>query len=106
MWAGFVQSLEACHRSRITAAGDSANLAATVPERYRHLFQLGRSISGFEPVAGNTAHLLPNSNAAIDAMVADIDAAKDHVHVLFYIWLPDGNGRKIVEALKRAAPVA
>ena len=36
-------------------------------------------------------------------MVADIDAAKDHVHVLFYIWLPDHNGRKIVEALKRAA---
>jgi len=25
------------------------------------------------------------------------------VHLLFYIWLPDGNGCKIVEALKRAA---
>jgi cardiolipin synthase len=36
-------------------------------------------------------------------MVNDIDAAKDHVHVLFYIWLPDRNGRKVVEALKRAA---
>ena len=36
-------------------------------------------------------------------MVADIDAAKDHVHVLFYIWLPDHNGCKVVEALKRAA---
>ncbi len=84
-------------------AGDVADLAATIPERYRHLFELGRSISGFDPVRGNAAHLLPNSNATIDAMVADIDAAKDHVHVLFYIWLPDHNGRKIVEALKRAA---
>jgi cardiolipin synthase len=36
-------------------------------------------------------------------MVADIDAATDHVHVLFYIWLPDRNGCKVVEALKRAA---
>ena len=27
----------------------------------------------------------------------------DHVHVLFYIWLPDHNGCKVVEALKRAA---
>jgi cardiolipin synthase len=36
-------------------------------------------------------------------MVADIDAATDHVHLLFYIWLPDNNGRKVVEALKRAA---
>ena len=78
-------------------------LAAAVPERHRHLFRLGHSISGFHPVGGNTARLLPNSNATIDAMVADIDAAKDHVHVLFYIWLPDNNGRKVVEALKRAA---
>jgi cardiolipin synthase len=44
-----------------------------------------------------------DSNAMIDSMVADIDAAKDHVHVLFYIWLPDHNGVKVVEALKRAA---
>src|SRR5208282_4627649 len=62
-----------------------------------------RSISGFDPVGGNTARLLSDSNATIDAMVADIDAAEDHVHVLFYIWLPDHNGRKVVEALKRAA---
>ena len=81
----------------------AADVAATIPERYRHLFQLGHSISGFLPIGGNTARLLPNSNAVIDAMVADIDAARDHVHVLFYIWLPDHNGCRIVEALKRAA---
>jgi cardiolipin synthase len=85
-------------------AGDAAERATTtVPERYRHLFDLGRSISGFDPISGNRAHLLPDSNAAIDALVADIDAAKNHVHLLFYIWLPDRNGRKVVEALKRAA---
>jgi cardiolipin synthase len=81
----------------------AADPNAAVPERYRHLFDLGRSISGFSPVAGNTARLLPDSNATIDAMVADIDAARDHVHVLFYIWLSDRNGSKIIEALKRAA---
>jgi cardiolipin synthase len=86
-----------------SVAGGVADIAAAIPERYRHLFQLGHSISGFLPIGGNTAHLLPNSNAVIDAMVGDIDAAKDHVHVLFYIWLPDHNGCKIVEALKRAA---
>lgn len=75
----------------------------TVPERFRHAFRLGQSISGFEPVAGNDATLTADSNAAIDAMVADIDAATDHVHLLFYIWLPDTNGCKIVGALKRAA---
>jgi cardiolipin synthase len=83
-------------------AEHSAAFATNIPEPFRHVFQLGRSISGFDPIGGNTAQL-SSSNAAIDAMVADIDAARDHVHVLFYIWLPDHNGLKIVEALKRAA---
>ena len=87
----------------IPCPGDAADFASAVPERHRHLFRLGHSISGFYPVGGNTARLLPNSNATIDAMVADIDSATDHVHVLFYIWLPDNNGSKVVEALKRAA---
>ena len=83
--------------------GDEANLEANIPEQYAHLFRVGRSINGFEPVGGNSADLPADSNAVIDAMVADIDAAEHHVHLLFYIWLPDGNGCKIVEALKRAA---
>ena len=84
-------------------ADDAAAFATNIPECYRHVFQLGRSISGFDPIGGNTAQLMPDSNAMIEAMVADIDTAKDHVHVLFYIWLPDHNGLKVVEALKRAA---
>src|SRR3984957_15901136 len=82
---------------------EAPDFAAAVPERYRHLFGLGHSISGFHPVGGNAGCLLPNSNATIDALVADIDSAIDHVHVLFYIWLSDYNGIKVVEALKRAA---
>ena len=81
----------------------SESAAARVPERFRHVFRLGQSISGFEPVLGNKGSLMADSNASIDAMVADIDAATEHVHLLFYIWLPDTNGCKIVEALKRAA---
>jgi cardiolipin synthase len=85
------------------AAGDEVNFQANIPPDYEHLFRVGQSISGMPPVGGNSAQLLADSNATIDAMVADIDAAVDHVHVLFYIWLPDNNGCKIVEALKRAA---
>jgi len=79
--------------------------AATVklPERHAHLFKVGATINGFAPVGGNRAHLTQDSNAAITAMVADIDAARDHVHLLFYIWLPDNNGAKMIEALIRAA---
>jgi len=82
---------------------DAAELRAEVPERHQHLFRVGHSISGFEAVGGNSGHLLQDSAAVIDSMVADIDAASDHVHLLFYIWLPDNSGRRIAEALIRAA---
>ena len=82
---------------------DAENLQGDVAQRYAQLFQVGKSVNGFNPVGGNRAHLMADSNAAIDSMVADIDAAKDHVHLLFYIWLPDNNGCKVAEALKRAA---
>ena len=76
---------------------------APIPDRYASLFQLGQSIGGFSPVGGNRAHLLADSDATIGAMVADIDAATDHVHLLFYIWLADNNGRRVIDALVRAA---
>lgn len=77
--------------------------APQAPSRHDALFAVGRSISGYTPVGGNTARLMEDSNAAIDAMVADIDAATDHVHLLFYIWLADRNGTKMAEAVQRAA---
>jgi len=82
---------------------DSPNLQPKIPETYAHLFRLGHSVNGFEPVGGNCAILLSDSNATIESMVADIDASQDHVHLISYIWLPDNNGLKVVEALKRAA---
>ncbi len=84
-------------------SGEEENAQVEMPDRYLHLFSCGKSISGFEVIGGNSAQLMADSNATIDSMVADIDAASDHVHLLFYIWLPDNNGTKMVEALKRAA---
>jgi len=85
------------------APGSEANIQASIAPRDAPLYHTGRSISGFEPIGGNTGRLLSDSNATIEAIVADIDGADDHVHLLFYIWLPDGNGLKVIEALKRAA---
>ncbi|WP_431283791.1 cardiolipin synthase [Humitalea sp. 24SJ18S-53] len=82
---------------------DAAPLRADVPEQYRPLFRVGQSISGHAPVGGNQARLTADSDAMIADLVADIDAATDHVHVLFYIWLPDNNGTRVAEALCRAA---
>lgn len=74
-----------------------------LPPRLAPLFRVGQSISGYPPMGGNRGRLMEDSNKAIDAMVADIDAARDHVHVSFYIWLADHNGLKVAQALMRAA---
>jgi cardiolipin synthase len=81
----------------------SADCQPETPDRYAPLFRAGHSVNGFEPVGGNRGLLLLNSNAAIESMILDIEAARDHVHLIFYIWLPDNNGLKMVGALKRAA---
>jgi cardiolipin synthase len=41
------------------AAGSNAPaLQAQIPERYEHLFRVGHSVNGFEPVGGNRGQLL------------------------------------------------
>jgi cardiolipin synthase len=90
-------------RLPVATGANAEHLRPSIPDRHVQLFRVGRSISGFEPIGGNSGRLLEDSDATIETMVADIDAAQDHVHVLFYIWLPDNNGCKVAEALKRAA---
>jgi len=86
----------------VSFAGDT-NLYPQVPLHCERLFRLGESVNHFLPVGGNTAELMADSNSGIDAMVADMDAASSHIHLIFYIWLADNNGLKVAAALKRAA---
>ena len=95
--------LSAMPRASDIPGSGEAGLKPNVPGRWDHLFRLGETINGFGPVGGNRGRLMADSDSAIDAIVSDIDAARDHVHLLFYIWLADTNGLKVVGAMKRAA---
>lgn len=97
------QAFESLPRPEETIGGSAGDHRPDETDWYKPLFDVGESISGYRPVGGNHARLLHDSDSAIDEMVADIDAATDHVHLLFYIWLNDRNGTKMAEALKRAA---
>ncbi|MFO1140302.1 MAG: cardiolipin synthase [Paracoccus sp. (in: a-proteobacteria)] len=92
-------------RRRIDAALPPARPEPSpdIPEALAEVFVLGQSISHFPAVGANQAELLPEGTPAIDRMIAEIDTAREHVHVLFYIWLDDGNGTRFAEALIRAA---
>lgn len=78
-------------------------LRQAVPEQYHQVFRIGHSINDFIPVGGNHGVVLADSEATTEALVKDIDEAKEHVHVLFYIWLADDSGLRVAAALMRAA---
>ena len=51
---------------------------------------------------GNGVELLSDYDGTIDRLVEDIDRAKSHVHLLFYIFADDRTGSKVIDALGRA----
>ena len=83
--------------------GEPGNLNKLIKPFYRPAFAYAVSINGFYPVDGNQAELMPGGKETVERMIADIDAAENHVHVLYYIWLQDHTGTALAEALIRAA---
>lgn len=64
---------------------------------------LAQRLGDFEPMGGNTVELLPDYAGSIDRLIADIDGATHHVHLLFYIFEDDATGRRVADAAVRAA---
>lgn len=52
---------------------------------------------------GNRVRLLPGSDEAFEALLADINGAQRRVWAELYIFIPDAAGLKVLEALERAA---
>ncbi len=77
--------------------------AEDTPRRRPARGRPGEDLGGFRPLGGNSVELLPDYFGAIDRLVADIDASTSTAHLLFYIFEDDGTGRRVAEALVRAA---
>ena len=76
---------------------------AEISDQLQPAFAYARSVNGFRATGGNRVALMPGAQAARDALIADIDAARDSVHILYYIWLTDTTGTNTARALIRAA---
>ncbi|MDO5529182.1 MAG: cardiolipin synthase [Paracoccus sp. (in: a-proteobacteria)] len=75
----------------------------TPPGFARTVVEAGRGVGGLAAVGGNDITLLAEDDSAIDAVADAIDAARENVHLLFYIWLDDVSGRKVASAVARAS---
>jgi cardiolipin synthase len=73
-----------------------------IDEPYRDLFRLATMVGGTRPLHGNAGEII-DSDHYIGRLIEDIDAAQRHVHLLTYIYRDDATGRKVAEALGRAA---
>jgi cardiolipin synthase len=63
---------------------------------------LVQNIGQLPVVEGNSVELLADYDGTIDRLIEDIDGAKHHVHLLFYIFADDRTGRRVMQALHRA----
>jgi cardiolipin synthase len=61
------------------------------------------NIGGMPILGGSKVELMGDTKGLIDRIVADIDAARHHVHLIFYIFAPDETGDRVSQALIRAA---
>lgn len=75
------------------------------PELPGHLepaAKLVQNLGNLPILGGNGVELLVDYDKTIDAIVEDIDTAKEHVHLLYYIFATDATARKVIAALVRA----
>jgi cardiolipin synthase len=83
---------------RTTAAAEVPDL----PAYFKPVLHLGQQLGDFEVSCGNSVELLIDYSGSIERLVADIDAARESVHLLFYIFEADEIGRRVGDAVGRA----
>ncbi|AEM39884.1 cardiolipin synthase [Ketogulonicigenium vulgare] len=90
-------------RNQLTALWEANNISHGSAHEAATSFAMGTATSDFVPVTDNRLTMLPQGDAMMDDMIAAIDGATDTVHILFYIWLPDTIGTRMVQAVSNAA---
>jgi cardiolipin synthase A/B len=83
--------------------GTRVSVNPDLPAEFKFVPRLTHKLGDFETLGGNQVELLEDYDGTIDRIIADIDSARRNVHLLFYIYLADATGRRVGEALERAA---
>jgi cardiolipin synthase len=65
--------------------------------------RLAHGLGQFSAVGGNEIEPIGAYHATFDRMIADIDAARHHVNIEFYIFKDDRVGERLLAALERAS---
>ena len=76
--------------------------APAVDRQYQPSVRLATDLGMLNNLGGNSVELLTDYKGTIDRIAADIDAARHHVHLCFYIFGDDACSAIVIDALGRA----
>jgi cardiolipin synthase len=69
----------------------------------RQAARLAANLGDFGVCGSNDFELLVDYSRSIERVVTDIESARHHIHLLYYIFADDSTGRRVFEALGHAA---
>ena len=90
-------------RAVLVRAWAKSPAVGTLQPEYAPVAHLASEANNLSPRGGNRLTLLADAEHFVAALVKDIEAATNHVHLLYYIYLEDASGRTVAQALIRAA---
>jgi cardiolipin synthase len=73
-----------------------------LPDHFRQAVTLATNLGDFPITSGNRIELLSDYRQSINRLIDDIHAAKNHVHLLYYIFADDSTGMCVIDALGAA----
>ncbi len=74
-----------------------------VSKDYEVLVNLAERHGGLSLLGGNKAGLIADTSDFIASLISDINNARHHIHLLFYIFRDDDTGKRVARALADAA---
>lgn len=98
--------MEIMQRLRESSPVPGSLLKSAAPQlslRDRQMAALGEAVRGHVALDCNDIELITDTDVYIQRMIEDIQQAKDHCHLLYYIYLDDASGTRLGRALAAAA---
>ncbi len=74
-----------------------------LPAEFQPAVTLAHRLGDFDVCRGNRVELITDYEQGIARLIRDVEQARRHVHLLYYIFRADSTGRRVAEALERAS---
>lgn len=82
---------------------ESHDVSCPVDGKCTELALMGQATTGLPPSTATSVQLLVDGGATYDALLDAVAGARNHIHLEYYIYMPDGIGTRLRDALVERA---